>query len=301
MKETLMIYPGKAPRVLLLGNGILQLAGGGSWGELLSAIGKTPVDPALLKGVPYAMQPECICGVDVEDVQRRTAAAIADNPAHEALRRLLALPWDAVLTTNYTYEIEQVLSNKTWDDSQRRKAFRAPAGHPHLRHTPCICSMVTNTQKRCIPVFHIHGDRLRKHSLVLSYYSYANTVSRLIALNKQRGNIYQEKQEAGEPVQVLSWLDYFLLGEVYAVGFGFDTSEFDLWWAVERKARENASHGTLHAYMMTSHTEPIPQEPLFAAMHANLRRIIVTNGYEAAYDTVIHEIEKETANNGIQD
>ena len=40
-----------------------------------------------------------------------------------------------------------------------------------------------------------------------------------------------------EELEALSWLDYFILGDVYSLGFGFDTSEMDLWWLLCRKKR----------------------------------------------------------------
>lgn len=45
-----------------------------------------------------------------------------------------------------------------------------------------------------------------------------------------------------------SWLDYFILGDVYSLGFGFDTSEMDLWWLLCRKKRERADHGELYFF-----------------------------------------------------
>lgn len=34
-----------------------------------------------------------------------------------------------------------------------------------------------------------------------------------------------------------SWLDYFLIGDVYIVGLGMSLSEIDLWWLVNCKKR----------------------------------------------------------------
>ena len=293
LKTPLLIDPDKIPRVLMLGNGVLQLAGGGSWGALLDAISSVPVEKEKLTEVPYAMQPECLCGVDVEEVQRKTASAIQDSQVHTILRQLVEMPFDAILTTNYTYEIEDAITGGKWDDRQRRKAFCALDGNTHVHHNTCICNLVTGSGGRTIPVFHLHGERLRKHSLVLSYYSYANAVSRLVSLNKQRGNAYQEKQEANEPLQVLSWLDYFLMGDVYGVGFGFDTSEFDIWWAIERKAREKAKHGRLCAYMITNHDRNLPHEILFEAMAVRYKRLDAVSGYENAYIEAVKDIAKE--------
>lgn len=295
MKDILKLDARSISRVLLLGNGILRLGGGGNWSELLREIEPLPHKKRNLTKVPYAMQPEAICGVDVEEVQRKTAKAIKDNTndPQDILHRMLALPFDAVLTTNYTYEIETILSGGQWSENDRHKAFVALDGNSRVRNNTCVCNLIHCSDGRTIPVFHIHGERMRKHSLVLSYYSYANAVSRLITLNKKRGNEYQEKQEAGENVQVLSWLDYFLLCEVYAVGFGFDPSEFDIWWAVERKAREKAKHGILHAIMTEERITDQPQKVLFDAMGVDLRNEIPAGDYSAAYERILDYLSKE--------
>ena len=284
------------PKVLLVGNGVLRLGESISWSDLLKEI-KTRSDKEYkLESVPMAMQPECICGVDVDEVQRRTANIIRDSQPDESgfLKRLVSLPFDAILTTNYTYEIEKELTGKPWSDQARRKTFIALDGNTHVRNNTCVCNLITTEDDREIPVFHIHGEKLRKHSLILSYYSYANAVSRLISLNKHRGNTYQEKQEINEKLSCLSWLDYFVMGDVYSVGFGFDTSEFDIWWAIERKARENAKHGGLHAYMITNEESNSPQQALFAAMDVYTKQFVVENGcYLTAYEKVFKEIAKK--------
>lgn len=296
MNHRIILEGASIPRVLLVGNGVLRLAGGGNWSNLLLDIETPPPKGRDLSKVPYAMQPEVICGVNVEEVQRKTALAIKENKEdpHNTLKRLLALPFDAVLTTNYTYEIETILSGKKWTEQERRKSFVALDGNSHVRHNTFVCSMVSCADGRTLPVFHIHGERMRKHSLVLSYYSYANSVSRLINLNKTRGNEYQEKQESGEPINVLSWLDYFLMGDVYAVGFGFDPSEFDIWWAIERKAREKARNGTLHAIMTEENLDDKPQKMLFEAMNVNLLNYPPKgNDYQRAYERILDYLRKE--------
>ena len=289
-KEKLLIGASSAPNVLFIGNGLLQLGGGGNWSSLLNKINPKPDYTIDLVGVPYAMQPEALCGVDVEEVQRKTSASIEDGNAHILLRKVLQLPFDAIITTNYTYEIETVLSDNVWNEKERRKAFFALDGKSHVRHNTSVCNLIQCRNGRKIPVFHAHGERLRKHSLILSYYSYANSVSRLVSLNKQRGNTYQEHQEANESIECLSWLDYFLLGNVYSIGFGFDTSEFDIWWAIERKAREKARHGKLHAYMIVNDERPSPIDKLFQAMDVMCHHVIKIADYSAAYQEVYEKI-----------
>ena len=83
------------------------------------------------------------------------------------------------------------------------------------------------------------------------------------------------------------------MGEVYAVGFGFDPSEFDIWWAIERKAREKANHGLLHAYMIGTEDDLQPQQVLFEPMKVDLRWIPEHQGFPAAYERVLNEVQKE--------
>ena len=125
---------------------------------------------------------------------------------------------------------------------------------------------------------------------MLSYYSYANAVYHLIEMNKQRQNTYEEKQESGSLLECHGWLDYFLLGEVYAVGFGFDLSEFDIWWAIERKSREHARHGKLHAYMIGEEQDSA-RSTLFETMSVDEQFIRVEDkNYLKAYEKVLSEL-----------
>ena len=281
------LHPGK---VLFIGNGILRLSKGDNWSDLLRKLNANHnVD---LEGVPYAMQPEALCGTDVEMVQRKTASCISTIQSHAILQALLELDFDAVMTTNYCYEIEAVLSGKEWNHNTRKEPFATLYGSPHVRHNTYICNMVKNRNGKLVPVFHTHGELDRKHSLVLSYYSYANAVSRLIEMNKERGNSYKEASDAGNMIKCHGWLDYFILSDVYAIGAGFDTSEFDIWWAIERKSREVSDHGVLTAYMIDKN-EGNAQKVLFNSMGVKCRYIAVNDEkYEDAYWKAYEEIKK---------
>lgn len=281
------------PRVLLLGSGVLQLGGGGNWKALLESIAEKTYSTTNLSGIPYAMQPEALCGTDVEQVQQLTAQKISSSPIHPLLRELLSLDFDAILTTNYTYEIEQVLSGGTWSSNQRKAAFCALDGHSHAHFNTCICNLIQRENKKPIPVFHIHGEKERSKSLILSYYSYARSVSNLIEYNSNRANQYREHQENHESLEVQSWLDYFLMGDVYTVGFALDPSEFDIWWAIERKSREKAQHGKLHAYLTPKADEIAPQKVLLPAMQADCTCFNIVNDYEPAYRQIVDMITEQ--------
>lgn len=292
-REHLNIAPHSFPRILLLGNGMLRLGGGGDWKKLLQSIAIKNFEHLKTEGIPYAMLPEVVCGTNVEEVRCKIAEEIQDSRAHELLQELLKLNFDAIITTNYTYEIEQMLSNGKWSEKQRKESFFALDGNSHTHFSTYVCNLIQCDKTKVIPVFHVHGEKARKSSLILSYYSYARSVSKLIEYNAKRANQYQEQQQGGEPIEVHSWLDYFLLGDVYAVGFGFDPSEFDVWWAIERKSREKAEHGRLHAYILEKTGKSAPQKALLEAMDAEYIRIDVDGDYEPAYRQAVDEIRDQ--------
>ena len=270
----------------------MQLNKGMRWSELINALGAADTYMPSMEGIPFAMQPEAVCGTDVEEVQRKTADTIADGTPHELLKQLVDLDFDAILTTNYTYEIEKAIYDKCWTEHSRKNSHTTLSGSTHVRHNTYKCNIVKGRNGREVPVFHIHGEKARKHSLILSYYSYANAVYHLIEMNKKRQNTYEEKQMAGIPLECHGWLDYFLLGEVFAVGFGFDFSEFDIWWAMERKSRENAIHGRLHTYMIGDRPDQA-KSAMFETMNVEERFIKLQDGnYLAAYKTIFAELKK---------
>jgi hypothetical protein len=282
------------PKVLLLGNGMLKLDDKGiSWKELLQKIqmipGKRNVDI-----LPMAMQPEALCGVDAEEVQRRVAAETKTlDKVNPLLCRLLELPFDAIVTTNYTYEVEETLSGNKWTEYRRKKTLNILYGSHNVNHNTFVCNMVETKEGRIVPVFHIHGEWSRKHSMILSYYSYANSLARLVEYNKVLGNQFYEHQVADENIVCRCWLDYFIMGDVVSVGFGLDLSEFDIWWALERKAREIAKHGKFVAYIEKNGAEETPQKSLLEAMDAECRYVYSQDiGYEEMYKRIVIECEK---------
>ena len=293
-ENSIKINSRKVPNVLFLGNGMLRLNGGDSWNDLLAGLNGNQNISSVIKEVPTAMQPECICGTDVEEIQRKTAGLITDSSTHLLMEKILSLPFDAILTTNYTYEIEKILCGNRWNEYQRRRAFCSLTGDCHVRHNTNICNLIRCRNGRIIPVFHIHGESARKHSMVLSYYSYAKMVHNLIEENKRIGNSYFELQQQGEMIPVRSWLDYFILGNVWTVGFGFDASEFDVWWAIERKDREIAEHGQIISYMIDDPDKTADiKQALFWGMGVKERRVRFDGSYENSYAEIINDIMAE--------
>ena len=292
-KEILLHLPRK-PQVLLLGNGVLRLAGGIDWKALLGKLNKRRVSEAVLERIPFGMQPEAMCGTDVEQICRDVAHELgaAQTVCPEQMKRLLALNFDCILTTNYTYDIEHCLLGK-WSEYQRKNTFTyyGEGNAPH-NNLACAYEIPTITGKH-VPVFHVHGDIMRKHSLVLSYYSYVDTINKLSERNRALGNTLQENQLAQKPIQAKTWLDWFLIGDVYSLGFGWDFSEVDLWWAAERKAREHADVGKHTAFLIGEQSMAHTQALLEATGAAAHTFVAQTKGdFASLYDKAIDLIEQ---------
>lgn len=283
------------PRVLLLGNGVLRLRGGVSWEALLERIAVNDEIPDdVLRDIPLAMRVEALCGVDVEGARLRAAGEFEPMEAciTDTLKRLLALPWDCVLTTNYTYEAEGVLLGKDrFGKEDRRRALACMDGSVHRRDNLHFCYIVQRKGQPPLPVWHIHGDLGRPDSMILSYYSYAKAISRLQKYNRQLKNAFQDAVEARRLVTPRSWSDWFILGDVYTVGFGYDFSEFDLWWAAERKARENARVGRLIAWQ-DRQKKSDPVCALLKSVGAEVNRVYDYDDYAEYYRVVIDDIER---------
>ena len=69
-------------------------------------------------------------------------------------------------------------------------------------------------------------------------------------------------------------------------------SEFDVWWSIERKAREKAKHGVFRAYLDGEERET-KQSILLDAMNAEYKFIPVQNkNYESMYKFCIKDISQ---------
>lgn len=250
----------KLPDVLLVGNGVLLSTaelnglGGESWSEKLYALSNKKLSEKKkeeLKDVPYSVQ-ATIFG-DSEDDERQSkyievfhTLKFTDNTL---LKDLTSLPFDAILTTNYTYEIENCflseyseLKNKLKYVKTIERSSSKNCDTKYLLHT-------FNQFKNRPPIWHIHGESRRKSSIVLTHDEYSRLIHQLVAENKLNKNKYIDYENE---VKYKSWLDYFLMSNLYIVGLGMDFSEFDLWWILNRRMREKAKKGKIVLFESTN-------------------------------------------------
>lgn len=247
------------PQVLLLGNGLNRVVQSDGWGDLLARIKRNPkicINDDTYSSLPYPLLAVLATNDQVDQAIKENINLFygASDDAMEELRpclqQLLGMGFDDILTTNYSYELERAADQSvTREGSNCKKWMRhteeiISAERKYLLHTYNAVSYRGLNNR----VWHIHGEIRKPDSVILGHYYYGKLFSKYQELLNQRGNRQFVLEQQGKPPIMKSWLDAFLLGDVYVLGFGYDFSEFDLWWLLNRKKREQASHGTLYFY-----------------------------------------------------
>lgn len=204
--------------------------------------------------------------------------------------------FDAVLTTNYTYEAEALFHERYPTLTDRSKAAYAvnTAENGDAKFLLHTC----NKLKTGPEIWHIHGELRRPSSIVLSHDEYARLVGELMKFNSDRRDDYLRHQT---DLLIESWVDYFLMGDVYILGFGMDFSEFDLWWLLGRRLREKAGCGKCVFYEPEKADNQYKLAALAdAGVTVKTCGVSLTAGgtYAAFYDAAIADIHAELKDAG---
>lgn len=291
----------RKPQILLLGNGINRAFDSCSWDELLCSIDRRRerYDIAGFH-VPETLKAILLTEDNVDKALKSKKHELANlgTEKHERqtrlLRRLLALPFDEILTTNYSYELETAAlgSREVTENALRRMQGHSDevsrAESRFLLHT--FNKIETERGERRI--WHIHGEARKPNSMILGAYFYGNLLGKLVELNRKRGNYFLRTQP-GEFPKIKAWSDAFIVGDVYILGFGFGFSEADLWWLLNRKKREPGV-GMVYFYEL----KPLPETnraklDLLKLMGVKIIYSTVENGdWREAYERAVSDIEK---------
>lgn len=237
----------KKPQVLLVGNGLVY-QNDFSWDNFIKKISKESKPDTLTDGIPYSIKATTIANVSDKTRHNDYCKAFSEYKysSFDNLNQLLKIPFDSILTTNYTYEIENhlyknyyLLSNETKRKKSICTAKKSEA--KYLLRTYNRLSRGVQTHD----IWHIHGEIRRKSSIILTHDEYARLTKNILEYLDKIRNSYDEYYE---DVKFKSWIDYFIMGDIYIVGLGLDFSEFDLWWLLNRRMRENAKIGNIYFY-----------------------------------------------------
>lgn len=224
------------PRILLLGNGINRAFNEDSWSELLKKIklDKYNDDPSNYE-MPMPLKATLLTDNNAnKSIAKKLDKKKVYGPYNQDLinflRRYTKLEFTDILTTNYGYEIEASLLEDGKINNNRLKKIQ---GCKKIKERNVRYFYKFDTTK----VWHIHGEYRKAQSLVLDHKSYCDIISQCkdrVVSFRNRLNEKLKKNQNGW-LEITSWVDVFLLGDVYIVGFGMDFSEIDLWWLIGEK------------------------------------------------------------------
>ena len=241
------------PQVLLLGNGLNRAYSKDSWNDFLkscSCLSEEEYDqlcsPMPLRAI-VATNNSVYSSITQQ--KKDLIGQTFSNDYLSVLQGLISSDIDQIITTNYTYELETAAINKDYISEyclKKASTFIPDKAINKVESKYLIRSYNKFLFKnQVVNVWHIHGEIRKPNSVVLGHYNYSALLSKMKGFSELRGDYYLRKQKSQKDVNYKSWIDYFIMGDIYVLGFGFDFSEFDLWWLINRKFNEKANHGKI--------------------------------------------------------
>lgn len=229
------------PKCLLIGNGINRYFKEQSWEEMIKeelSVSEQDCSFEDIKNMPSTMQ-IVVATRDQVDVRMKYLSDHLMNLNMTAekiafLQGLENLPVDDILTTNYSFELEATCGmqlRKTTYSASLKSSFELENKDKRLR---LFQYYETPNQKR---IWHIHGDVAKPDTMLMGHYYYAKqlrAVQDCVAKSVRR---YQYCQKENLPFAAYSWIDQFLVGDVYILGLGMYMCETDLWYLACCKKR----------------------------------------------------------------
>ena len=299
MLSTLPSYPiDRRPQCLLLGNGINRSFDDPSWRKIvedeLKASGSqwTWND---ISDMPATMQIVVATGDHVDERMEKLANdMIAIHMTQERkgfLQRFFDLPVSDIMTANYSFELEMAdgmpESKSTYshrlrttrEQTSREKAFRV--GNYYQ----------TSTRHR---IWHIHGDIAKPSTMLMGHYYYAKQLR--VIQDCAAGTVKRAKtaQRTGVDFTPENWVDLFLTGDVYILGFGLYLCESDVWYLLCCKKRNFPQTRTIFYDLQN---EDLPKSYMLGAYGVSIvtGKDLAVSDYSDFYRAAMADIRQRVA------
>ena len=309
------IQVGQRPKILLLGNGINRAFDGESWEDLIASAmidNGCSIPYKDIQNMPATMQIVIASSKvysdnencqDISKFVQKLCKGWADNANKNPLdkdyllmlEKVLGLPVDAILTTNYSNEFEIAATGNTSMYSLRCCQRRTKdLEYDRQFRLYQYSSLGENYPGKSL--WHIHGDISKPDSVVLGHYYYGKLLRKIEDRVSDFTKHYHSCMSQNLEFVPKSWVDYFLLGDVYMLGFGMDLSEQDLWWLQACKQKNFPELKTFY-YSDFMSIEPNIQRLLRAygvEILTNVRR--KNKDYKQYYKEAIEDLETRLKN-----
>lgn len=271
----------RRPQVLFLGNGLCRAYGGISWNDLLDELKDKDQYPADAKGylMPLPLKAAMLTNNALAKKMRNVVmphdkqhpmvdrydwtSFIKVTPEMKAqLTRLICDHFDYVLTTNYSYEIEAAIMDQR---NLSASIISDTMNFYEIDNAQTKFLLNTFNEVGGIPIWHVHGEARKPDSMIIGSYYYGKLLRRCVerldgsnslsnessnkkSTQKSRTDYFKSSIQQNKPIKIGSWVDAFVLGDVYILGFGLDFSETDIWWLLEYKANHEGICGNTYFY-----------------------------------------------------
>lgn len=232
----------KRDKVLLVGNGINNIASEYKWGDLVDDLVEfVNANDRIKKGnKPFPLLYEEIVAHAVKErgkkesqIKKYIADRIAAFQPNDVHRRIVSMKLAGLLTTNYDYTLELAAGI----DDQRALVNSGVIQEKHF-------SLFRFVKAKKARVWHIHGERNVPGSIALGYEHYSGYLQRMRNyVVSGTGESYAKQFEPLEKsvrkgtISFDSWIDFFFVHDVYIVGLNLDFVEMHLWWLLTYRAR----------------------------------------------------------------
>ena len=283
------------PKVLLTGNGLHRAFENDNWDKLLKeiALGDFSEDEwEKIKELPYPQIAIVATGNHVAQGMEKVSEKYIDlSPLpgeQELIRNAVQCGFDAILTTNYSYEIEKALSPDFQVAVRRPSKYRRKTCQDKPRgETSALYKYIfLPGGAEEVPIWHIHGEAALPDTMIIGHYYYGKLLSKMQSYSAEAIKRFRIAERYGGQFYPRSWVDYLLFGDIFIVGQGMDQSELDLWWLMDCKKRNGKGEVFLYKPDM-----PDAQRMLAEVCGVNVRTCSKPTDYVEYYKKVFTEVK----------
>ena len=293
---------GTRPRILLVGNGTtLSFSGStntdsiikdewiNSYNEELPDR-KDTGNPHVIWTIPFPLQVVAATNDHVQSCMSKLACSFNEleitEDQKDFILEVLNTRFDSVLTTNYSLEFEKsTISKYTKHKTYSRYKVTQEQTTQQKLFGIYQCTKLDDDNQSLL--WHIHGTALRKQSMIIGQYYYGKLMSEVTARANTVNKSYKTANEKKVPFRPLSWIDYFLIGDVYILGLSLDFSETGLWWLLSLKKRGFPDS------KVSFYNPKIDEKMalLFRCYNINTPNLVFSNDYIEYYKKICKTIE----------
>ena len=247
---------GNIPKALFIGNGInLLFDNGESWGKIIKNLAnkyKVKYDKDLFSKMPMTMQVVTATKDNVDKNMKILSEKLCKlsytDEALELYSKLVNLPFDAILTTNYSYELENACFDELSKYKIQKNTYKT-VRNAKDKESQFLYRYIKVNNARENTIWHVHGDACRPSSIIMGHYYYGKLLAAIQEYIPDMIRRFRFSQKNQVEYYPRSWVDYFMLSDVHMLGFGMDFSETDIWWLACCKKRNGQGKIYFHTML----------------------------------------------------